>query len=237
MRLNRVYFPDTLTVGGSVTLPSDAARHLITVLKQPVGAKLVLFNGDGHSYYATISEVSKRNVLVAIDSVEFDDRESPLTLHLVQGISRGDKMDLTLQKAVELGVTEITPIITERCGVKLPSDRLEKKLDHWRKVIISACEQCGRNRIPQLNSPQKFNAWLSHMSDEVTTLILNPHNGKSLRELTPANHFQLVIGPEGGLSESEVEQLEAKSAVSIQLGPRILRTVSLSQFKIPIDVK
>ncbi len=224
MRLNRVYFPDSITVGETIELPVDAARHLVTVLKQSAGARLVLFNGDGHSYYATITEASKRNVVVKIENSELDDRESPLNLHLVQGISRGDKMDLTLQKAVELGVTEITPILTERCGVKLPADRMEKKLEHWRKVIISACEQCGRNRIPKLNAPAKLSAWLNTMSDEVTTLILNPHNGQSLRDLSPAQNFQLIIGPEGGLSDSEVEQFEAKGAVNIQLGPRVLRT-------------
>lgn len=228
MRLNRVYLDQPLQLNDRIDLPADAVRHLVTVLKMPAGSDIELFNGDGHGYRANLTEVAKKQVTVTITSQQLDDRESALQLHLAQGISRGDKMDLTLQKAVELGVQQITPLFTERCGVKLSAERLQKKQQHWQKVIISACEQCGRNRLPLLNAPIQLNAFIDQqiaaMPSLETLLLLNPHQGQSIRNLKQASQFTLLIGPEGGLSDQEVEHLLQKGATGIQLGPRILRT-------------
>lgn len=228
MRLNRVYLDQPLQLNNRFDLPTDAVRHLVTVLKMQAGSDIELFNGDGNRYQATLTQVAKKQVTVHVNAVNADDSESPLRLHLAQGISRGDKMDLTLQKAVELGVQEITPLFTERCGVKLNAERLQKKQQHWQKVIISACEQCGRNRLPKLNPPTQFNAFFEKLLAENnaldTLLLLDPHQGQSIRTLRQNDEFTLLIGPEGGLSDPELEFARQKGATAIQLGPRILRT-------------
>ncbi|WP_164503501.1 16S rRNA (uracil(1498)-N(3))-methyltransferase [Pleionea sediminis] len=224
MRLNRVFVDDELAENKLVSLPSDVVRHLITVLKMKEGESLIVFNGDGFSYHATIDSINKREVKVSIDRQESSNNESPLKLHLYQAVARGDKMDFTIQKSVELGVTEITPIFTERCGVKLSTDRLEKKLNHWQKVIISACEQCGRNQLPKLNRPKSLPELVGDSEVDEFMLILNPHSGKRIAELERSTHFSLVIGPEGGLTDDEVSAFEKNGCSSVKLGPRILRT-------------
>lgn len=224
MRLNRVYVDCPIQCEQSLALPSDAVRHLVTVLKMRVGEDIVVFNGDGFQYQATIERIDKKCTMVRVNTRQNIENESPLSLHLFQAVSRGDKMDLTIQKSVELGVHSITPIFTERCGVKLNSDRLEKKQRHWQKIIQSACEQCGRNRIPELKPAVQFASLLQQPMDWNKTLILNPHSGTRLSNLPKTDALQLIIGPEGGLSDSEIEQLEKQNCLSVQLGPRILRT-------------
>ncbi|GAA5217243.1 16S rRNA (uracil(1498)-N(3))-methyltransferase [Corallincola platygyrae] len=224
MRIVRLYHPDPIQQGDQVQLSDDAAGHVARVLRMRVGDGITLFNGDGNAYHGALIEVAKRSVKAEISSVEAANTESPLAIHLGQGISRGDKMDLTIQKSVELGVTEITPLITERCGVKLNADRWDKKVVHWQKVAISACEQCGRNRLPVVNPPQQLSDWLAR-EIHATRITLHPHTDTSFATMEqPGESVELLIGPEGGLSEQEVTLAEQQGCKTIKLGPRILRT-------------
>ncbi len=224
MRLNRVYIDHSLSAGMQLDLPADAVRHLLTVLKMQKGESIQLFNGDGHNYRADIIELGKKQLRVQIESVTPSENESPLHIHLAQGISRGDKMDLTLQKAVELGVQQITPLFTERCGVKLNSERLQKKMEHWQKVIISACEQSGRCVIPKLNQPKQLNQLVGSLANKSCCLFLDPHRGVSIKSLSAQSEFTVLIGPEGGFSDSETVFAKDSQCQSVQLGKRILRT-------------
>lgn len=224
MRIPRIYHPTRLNTGEKITLEADAANHVGRVLRLNVGAPIILFNGQGGEFTATLVESGKKKVIALVG--EFSDKciESPLAIHLGQGISRGDKMELTIQKAVELGVTEITPLFTERCGVKLSGERLEKKLNQWRKIVISACEQCARNTLPIIHSPRPLEQWASEQTEELK-LNLHPRASYSINKLPePASGVRLVIGPEGGLSDTEIEFASEQGFEEILIGPRVLRT-------------
>jgi len=224
MRIPRIYHPDTLNTGDTIELEADAANHVGRVLRLNVDAPIILFNGQGGEYSAVLVESGKKRVTALIR--KFDDKciESPLAIHLGQGISRGDKMELTIQKAVELGVTEITPLFTQRCGVKLNGERLEKKMGQWRKIVISACEQCARNTLPIIHAPKSLEEWASEPTDELK-LNLHPRASHGINGLAePINGVRLVIGPEGGLSDDEIEFASAQGFEEILIGPRVLRT-------------
>ena len=222
MRISRVYHPESLTIDEDVLLVSSTALHVAKVLRLPAGSPLILFNGDGYDYLAEIKTLTKQQVTVSIkDSMKLNN-ESPLNLHLGQAISKSSKMDFAIQKAVELGVKEITPIISARCQIKLSNDRWQNKIDHWKKIIISACEQSGRSFIPTLNQPTEFTHWLGSCHADLK-LILNPHTEKKLNQQV-AHSIALLIGPEGGFSEEEIKLAITNQFQSIQLGPRILRT-------------
>lgn len=224
MRINRIYIETRLQAGTEVTLVDSAANHVIRVLRLKSGAPLELFNGDNRACSATITGMDRRSVRVHIRECHQVSRESPFSVHLWQGISRGDKMDLVIQKAVELGVAEITPVFTERCGVRLPPDRLQKKLDHWRKVVISACEQCGRNLLPILHDAEYFSGLLARQPFPAS-LVLDPKAGQALSGYPiGTDGISLVVGPEGGLTEQEIGALIEAGAQGVTLGPRILRT-------------
>lgn len=224
MRISRIFHPDLLSVDEHITLTDDAANHLANVLRVKVGQALVLFNGDGAEYSAHVADISKRKVIVCIDSKLSLSVESPLIIHLGQGISRGDRMEWVIQKAVELGVREISPLITERCGVKLSSERWLKKHEQWQKLVIAACEQCGRNLLPVLNPPVEFQQWISQSTEQLR-LTLHPRAESSLRHIRiPNKGVRLLIGPEGGFSEQEIYQTEETGFYTTQLGPRVLRT-------------
>ena len=154
MRITRIYQPEPLAIGQAFALNPNASSHIVRVLRLRPGALITLFNGEGGEYSAALTAIEKHQAIVKIKEFFAIERESPLKIHLGQGISRGEKMDFTLQKAVELGVTKITPLFTEHGNVKLTDDRLEKRLNHWRSIVISACEQCGRNRIPEILMPE-----------------------------------------------------------------------------------
>jgi 16S rRNA (uracil1498-N3)-methyltransferase len=224
MRIPRIYVAEPLQLGQSLLLPEQAARHVNQVLRLSVGSPLILFNGEGGEYAAKIVELKKRAVTVSLE--EFVDRnvESPMAIHLGQAISRGERMDIALQKSVELGVKEITPLFTERCGVKLQDDRLQKRMRHWLGVIESACEQCGRNSLPVLHEPLKLPAWLQ--ASEGKGFVLDPLASKSFMsaELDEQKSLRVLIGPEGGLSDMEVKEAILKGFEGLTLGPRILRT-------------
>ena len=221
MRSHRFYTPIELNENSSVDLPSEAAHHCAQVLRYRVGDQLVLFNGDGFDYLATVEQIEKKRCQVKLSNRIDPKNESPLNIHLFQGIARGDKMDLIIQKAVELGVREFTPLFTERCNVKLDGKRLDKKLQHWNKTIISACEQSGRAIIPKLHQPISLNK-LKEIQN--VSVYLEPAANKTFRDLHIQQSLQLMIGPEGGFSEKDINHLNAIQCEGVVVGPRILRT-------------
>lgn len=223
MRIPRIYQATELAEQTLLILDEEAANHIVRVLRLGIDASLIIFNGQGGEYEAVITEISKRQVQVKLKSFIQKNNESPLIIHLGQVISRGEKMDFTIQKAVELGVTEITPLFSERCEVKLSQERWEKKLNHWQKIIINACEQSGRTILPKINKPIELVAWFANCHAE-KKIILHPHETNNLKTLTKVNHFAITIGPEGGFSEDEIALAKLKEFDCLQIGPRILRT-------------
>lgn len=224
MRIPRIYQATQLSPGLELTLSPEGGNHLIRVLRLGLGAPLQIFNADGEEYRAAIVAIKKNQVIAKLDHAIISDVESPLRIHLGQGISRGEKMDYTVQKAVELGVTQITPLLTERCGVKLSAERWEKRLQHWRAIIIAACEQSGRNVIPDIANPQPLTTWLAELQAD-WKLVLNPKGEKKLGELSgKPGTVSLLMGPEGGLTELEIALAKQASFIDLRLGPRILRT-------------
>jgi 16S rRNA (uracil1498-N3)-methyltransferase len=226
MRTIRIHVDQPLVPGTGLILPAQAGEHVGRVLRLATGDPLTLFNGDGHDYSATVRSVGKREVAVDVDSAQCAGRESPLALTLAQGVARGEKMDLIVQKATELGVGRIAPVLTERSEVKLDAARAEKRLAHWRAVAASACEQSGRARVPEILPTQPLAAWLATLAaDGALRLALLPEGDSALRTLqfTAAGGL-LVVGPEGGLGERDVAPLQAAGFRGLRLGPRILRT-------------
>ncbi len=224
MRIPRIYHPGLLAEDSQTQLSVEAAHHLVNVLRMKQGQPLVLFNGDGNEYPAELLEVSKRAAVARVDAKLQMPVESPLRIHLGQGVSKGDRMDFVLQKSVELGVSEITPVITERCTVKLNAERWEKKQGQWQKIIIGACEQSGRNVVPTLHPPVKLQEWLAQSTCEVR-ITLDPRAEHGIAGLPrPTQGARLLIGPEGGLSDQEVYQAKESGFYGVRMGPRILRT-------------
>lgn len=224
MRISRIYHPDTLTPQTDINLSADASNHLARVLRAQIGQKVSLFNGDGYDYSAEISQISKKQVSVTILDKTQNQTESLLKLHLGQVISRGDRMDFTIQKSVELGVSEITPLISERCGVKLNAERMAKKVEQWQKIAISACEQSGRAFVPKVNPVIQLSSWLNQSFDGVR-VNLHPYAKHGISGLTlPSSQVQLLIGPEGGLSDDEINQAREQHFIDVLMGPRVLRT-------------
>lgn len=226
MRKVRVFVDAPLVAGALVQLPPFAAEHLTRVLRLPDGAALTCFNGDGSDYAATLSAQSRDRVLVRIGAASVNPHESPLRITLVQAIARGERMDLILQKATELGVYRIVPVVSERTEVKLDEDRADRRLRHWQRVVESACEQCGRARVPQVE-PARDLALVAADALRVTTLKLAMHpGGDRLHDAAPAgtDAAMLAVGPEGGFSERDLDALALAGFRRLRLGPRILRT-------------
>ncbi|WP_439238999.1 16S rRNA (uracil(1498)-N(3))-methyltransferase [Lonepinella sp. BR2919] len=225
MRIPRIYHPEPLENQTTCQLSEDAANHVGRVLRMQVGEKIELFDGSNYIYPAQITESSKKNVSVTILDRQLDDRESPLKIHLGQVISRGERMEFTIQKSVELGVNVITPLWSERCGVKLDAERMEKKIQQWQKIAIAACEQCGRNVVPEIRPMMKLQDWCAEQ-DGALKLNLHPRAKYSIKTLPeiPAAGVRLLIGSEGGLSPQEISQTEQQGFTDILLGKRILRT-------------
>ncbi|MGH8081762.1 MAG: 16S rRNA (uracil(1498)-N(3))-methyltransferase [Lysobacter sp.] len=226
MRLTRVHVDAPLSPGAEVALPEGPATHLARVLRHEVGDACVLFNGDGRDYHGRISALGKREVRVQIESAEDVARESPLQLHLLQGVARGEKMDLILQKATELGVNAVHPLWSQRSEVKLDEARAEKRLAHWRSVVSSACEQSGRARVPEVAAPRSLAAVLAALPAGSVRLILDPEGELAFATLAvdAATPVLLAIGPEGGWSPLDRQQLRDAGFQGLRLGPRILRT-------------
>ncbi len=224
MRIPRIYTDTPLSVGTRLSLDAAAHTHIARVLRLKPGAPLVLFNGTGGEYAAILDEVSKRHAVAHLTNFHAHECESPLPLWLAQGISRGERMDYTVQKAVELGIKRILPLFTDRCGVQLSGERLEKRLQHWQAVAVSACEQCGRNRLPEITAPRTLTELLRDETSPVR-LVLDPQANTTLRDLpAPSGPALLLIGPEGGLSNTEIAAARAAGFLGLRLGPRILRT-------------
>ncbi|WP_421081162.1 16S rRNA (uracil(1498)-N(3))-methyltransferase [Serratia fonticola] len=224
MRKPRIYHPEPLSASAEIALSEDAANHVGRVLRMSAGQALQLFDGSNQVFEAEITRVDKKNVLVQINAGQLEDRESPLNLHLGQVISRGEKMEFTIQKSIELGVNVITPLFSERCGVKLDGERLEKKLQQWQKIAIAACEQCGRNRIPEIRPAMTLEHWCAEQDDSLK-LNLHPRARQSINTLPlPVVSVRLLIGPEGGLSAEEIAMTTDYGFTDILLGPRVLRT-------------
>ncbi|MCC2618047.1 16S rRNA (uracil(1498)-N(3))-methyltransferase [Aestuariibacter halophilus] len=224
MRIPRIYHPDLIIAEQRLSLTPDAAHHVATVLRLKPGHPVVLFNGDGNEYSGQLSEVSKRAVDVEVDAKLSLSVESSLSIHLGQGVSKGDRMEWVIQKAVELGVTEITPLITARCAVKLSQERWQKKTQQWQKIIIGACEQSGRNCLPVLHSPVSLNQWMGESTQQLR-LTLHPRADKRMTDLAiPPQGVRLLIGPEGGFDDNEVYATEESGFQSVRLGPRVMRT-------------
>lgn len=224
MRNTRIYSDQQLASNVSVKLDEDIARHVVRVLRMKKGDSFTLFNGTGGEYEAEITDMSKSSVNVKIGGYNDYNFESSLNIELVQAISRGERMDITIQKAVELGVKKIQPVFTTRCNVKLSGERLHKKLVHWQKIAISACEQCGRSIIPHVYPPLDFQQWLDQIEPTCNGLILDPRSDQTCKDLPVMQHLSLLIGPEGGLTEHEICSATANGFTSVRLGPRVLRT-------------
>ncbi len=219
----RIYSAAALSSGLRTELDDQAFAHLIRVLRMNDGDPVRLFNGDGHEYAGQLCDVQKKSASVLVGDILRSEADTPLKLQLGQVVSKGDRMDFTIQKATELGISDITPLWSERCEVRLKGERLDKKMEHWQKVAISACEQSGRNRIPTIHQPQYFADWAKNNNADVL-LLLHPHRQKPLRDYPQPASVALLVGPEGGFSEQEVEMAMSSGFAGLTLGPRILRT-------------
>jgi 16S rRNA (uracil1498-N3)-methyltransferase len=226
VRLTRVFTNEVLASGAQITLGECASKHLVRVLRVRSGAQIVLFDGRGGEYEGLIGELRREGVRVSVGAHRAVERESPLEITLVQGISRGERMDLVVQKATELGVARIVALQAERSVVRLDEHMRARRLAHWNAVAIGACEQCGRNRPPQLLGPATLGEALALSSPAALRLLLDPLAptgiGSMLRP--PPASVALLIGPEGGLTEAEIAAAALAGFRGCTLGPRVLRT-------------
>ena len=222
----RLFVSEELINGSELVLEGDRARYLGRVLRLRVGDDVTIFNGQGAEWSAGISGMTRNTATLLIGESHEVATESPLKIHLVQGISRSERMDFVVQKATELGVKRITPVLTEYGVVKLDAQRAIKRRDHWQGVAASACEQSGRTRLPLIDIPMPLKDWFGKRPDEVgTQLILAPGASASLASLAaPATKICVLIGPEGGFSQTEYDDAELSGFKSVALGPRVLRT-------------
>ena len=223
MRVPRIYTAASIEANGDIELEPGPSRHLSRVLRMKIGDSVVLFNGSGGQYPARITAIDRKSVRASVGDFEPVELESALCLQLGIAISRGERMDWVVQKATELGVSSIAPLLSERTEVRLDPDRAEKKLRHWQQIAISACEQCGRDRPPRLLPFTGLEQWLDKVDAQVR-LVLHPRAGNSAPELSPPASVALLVGPEGGFSEEEIVKAEQAGFRSLQLGPRVLRT-------------
>jgi 16S rRNA (uracil1498-N3)-methyltransferase len=225
MRLTRVYVDTALEPGMRLTLPAVAAGHVTRVLRLRPGAPLTLFNGLGGEYAASLEQASRGKVTVEVGEPRAIERESPFPLTLAQGVSRGERMDLVVQKATELGVTRLVPVLTERSIVRLDEEQSNRKSSHWRAIAIAACEQCGRNRVPEVALPARLREFLRQPAGDSVRLLLSPGAARRIEDVPrPADGATVLIGPEGGLADEEQADAVAAGFTEVNLGPRVLRT-------------
>jgi 16S rRNA (uracil1498-N3)-methyltransferase len=226
--LTRMYFPGQLQVGRKCVLPPPQAHHALRVLRLKRGDAVVLFNGDGAEFAAEIVEADRDRFALDVTGREVMDREAPFAVTLAQAVSSGERMDYTIQKAVELGVAAIQPLEARRSVVRLSADRAQKRLTHWQAVAIATCEQCGRNRVPRVLPLMQFDEFLAgHAAhrDGERRVLLSPRSARGLRDLErPGGAIVILAGPEGGFSPEEERAAEQAGFLPVRLGPRVLRT-------------
>lgn len=221
----RFYYPSSLSIGATVILPEHVAHHVF-VLRLPVGATITLFNGEGGEYTATLNAIEKKRALAEIKAFSPRETELPYSITLAQALPEASKMDWIIEKAVELGAAAIQPIAAQRCVVRLSKERAEKKLEHWRGIIIAASEQSGRNRLAHLPEPTDFNDWIGQQNLH-RRILLSPRAEQSLADWArhhPPQAISLMIGPEGGFTEQEENVMLAHGAIALSMGPRVMRT-------------
>lgn len=223
MRLSRIYTTQTLTTGSTVQLADEAAHYVGKVLRLRVGDALALFNAVDGEHLAEVVAVEKRGVSVQLHSVMQNSADSSLPIHLGLGISRGERFDYAVQKATEAGVTTIIPLLTERCEVKLKSERVDNRLSHWSKIAISACEQSGRCHVPEIAAPTTLKEWLAQ-SRSGECFVLDHRGTAGFPTIATPESVTLLVGPEGGLSDEEVNAAQLNGFQTVKLGPRVLRT-------------
>lgn len=218
----RVYEPQTLATGAEISLGERNQQHLVRVLRMQAGDAFIIFNGDGGEYGAQFVSAGKRDAVVRIGARREPACESPLQTHLGQVISKGDRMEYAVQKATELGVSEITLLTSARCDVKLDGERFEKKREHLQMVAIAACEQSGRVRVPEVHTPKALADWAAHVQAELK-LVLHPATGHGGLPAS-CRSAAILIGPEGGLTAEEVAAAQERGFAAFTFGPRVLRT-------------
>lgn len=219
----RFFLSTALHVGETVTLPGDVVRHL-NVLRCRIGEEIILFNGDGLSYHAVLNSLDKRAAEAEISSIRPSENESPLHITLIQAVSSGERMDFTLQKSVELGVNEIIPVESARSVVKLSGERAEKRVSRWQEIVISACEQSGRNTVPAVRPLLPFRRALQNLPDAEAKLLMGLNRSCRLNSLPPPRSVVFMIGPEGGWTEEEERLAQEAGFQAVSLGRRVLRT-------------
>ena len=226
----RLFVAEGLAPGAQFELPEAAAHHAANVLRLREGEAIVLFDGTGGEWRARVATLAKRTVRVAVERHDPVEREATLPVTLVQALSSAERMDYTVQKAVELGVAAIETVVAEKSVARLSGERAEHRADHWRRIALSACEQCGRNRIPKIAAPVAFSSWQRQRRPEPVKLLASPGAARSLREALDASPASVVvaIGPEAGFSEREEAAMDAAGFMRIHLGPRILRTETVA---------
>ncbi len=224
MRNPRIFSPQPLAPDQEIVLEAAATRHLAQVLRLKPGMEITLFNGDSREYQAQLTACSKEGATAMVLTASEPEPQPPLSIHLAIGISKGERMEFALQKSVELGVMEITPLFTQRCVVRLQGERLEKRLNHWRGIVTAACEQSGRCLIPQLHQATDLATWLANRNGG-GILLDHRSNSSTFADLpAPTDEICLLIGPEGGLDENERKLATAAGFTGVRLGPRIMRT-------------
>lgn len=224
VRQPRIHTSRPLSSLEEVELTGSASHYLTRVLRLKEGDSIILFDGDGSNYSGEIREIRRQRVLVRLIGSQLAGNESALEITLVQAVSRGERMDYSLQKATELGVKCIQPVLSSRVGVRLKEDRMPKRLAHWQGVVVSACEQSGRAVVPEVKQPVSLAHWLS-ADDRSLRLVLDPSAVQKLSAISPTgNAISLLVGPEGGLSAAEMEEVMLKGVSAVSLGPRVLRT-------------
>ena len=225
MRLNRIYTPSPLTSGTDIALTSAGANHVARVLRMRTGDAILVFDGKSTEFRAELIAVDARQVTVRIGEQIAGTPESPLKITLVQGISRSERMDWALQKATELGVNTIAPVITSRSVVRFDDKQSAKKHEHWNNIVIGACEQSGRSFVPEVLAPVSLRQYLQEHSKDGIRLVLNPSGPSALAGLASmSKRVELLIGPEGGLDDEEIDRAQIAGFVPVRLGPRVLRT-------------
>ena len=231
--MNRFYHPDTISAHSEINLSDDASKHLVKSLRLKPSDKIILFNGDGYDYYGEVSDIDKKNVKIAVNEKKLNISEADIDISILQSVTSRDKLDFIFQKNTELGIKNFYLINTERVNFKIPQSKTENRIEHLKKVVISACEQSGRSKIPTVHETILGLNKLTDEDDHSCKLILNPYTDYSLsnlrnNDLINKKSFQILIGPEGGFSEAEIKDAENAGFKSLSLGKRVLRTETAS---------